>query len=563
MRFFNKKKWNTEVAPDEIFLDSKNLPEFNKQQMEGRLEKPISKNTLLITGLFFIFIISIFLFKITRLQITNGQDYFNLAENNSLDKELIFADRGIIYDRNHVALAWNTIENTEKNKKSFLHRSYIESGGFGHVLGYVGYPTKDQAGFYWQKEFIGKDGIEKVYNSRLNGKNGLKIFETDAMGEIQSENIIVPPVHGESLVLTIDSRVQTKLYEYLKSFAEKYKFIGGTSAIMDLKNGDIIALTNYPEYDSEILSSGNDQEMIKQYLVNKQTPFLNRAVQGLYTPGSILKPIVALGALNENIIDPLKKILSIGYINIPNKYFPDKPTRFNDWKAHGWIDMKQAIAQSSDVYFYEIGGGFEDQKGLGISNIEKYSKMFGINSPTGIDLPGEKFGVVPTPNWKHVNFPNDDWRIGDTYNTAIGQYGFQVTPIEVLRVAAALGDDGLLIKPHMIVGDDNISNIQKINIPKDYFDVVHEGMRKAVTEGTASRLNLPFVKVSAKTGTAQVGYQKQFVNSWVIGFFPSDEPRYAFMTMVENGPSTNAVSVSLIMNQLLTWMNGNAPEYFN
>ena len=154
-----------------------------------------------------------------------------------------------------------------------------------------------------------------------------------------------------------------------------------------------------------------------------------------------------MGALTEGVIDPYKKILSTGSISIPNPYFPDQKTVFKDWKAHGWTDMREAIAVSSDVYFYEIGGGFESQKGLGIVNIEKYAQLFGIGQKTGIDLPDEKGGIIPGPEWKIKNFKGEPWRIGDTYNTVIGQYGFQVTPLEMVRAISAIANYGTLVTP--------------------------------------------------------------------------------------------------------------------
>jgi penicillin-binding protein 2 len=225
--------------------------------------------------------------------------------------------------------------------------------------------------------------------------------------------------------------------------------------------------------------------------------------------------------------------------------------------------MVQAIAVSCDVYFYEIGGGYQNQKGLGIANIEKYSKLFGFGDPTGIDLPSEKEGIIPSPEWKIANFKGDPWRIGDTYHTAIGQYGFQVTPMEMARAVGAIANSGKLLTPHLILGDTvKEKQITVLDLKKDYFNIVQEGMRQAVSTGTAVSLNVPYVEVAAKTGTAQLGVAKNKVNSWVIGFFPYKNPKYAFAIMMEAGPSTNGVGASSIMRQLLDWMSTNTPEYF-
>jgi penicillin-binding protein 2 len=547
------------IEPDEIFLDSENLQNFNRQQFEGRIEKPISKRNIIFLGFSFLFCILIFSLRAGYLQIQKGEANFNRSENNTLEKQLIFAERGIIYDRNKVELAWN---NKSDEEGSFPIREYI-SPGFSHLLGYVSYPMQDKSGNYWQKELIGKDGIEKQYASRLQGINGTKIVEMDARKIIHSENTINIPKRGEDMVTTIDSKIQKELYSLIKTLSDNNSFKGGAGMIMDVRTGEIISSTSYPEYDSKILSLGKDVPTINGYLTDTRKVFMDKNISGLYVPGSIVKPFVALGALNENIISPLKQILSTGSISIPNPYFPDKPTIFKDWKAHGWVDMREALAVSSDVYFYEIGGGFQDQKGLGIANIEKYVQLFGIGEKTGVDLPDEVGGTIPSPEWKIKNFKGDAWRVGDTYHTAIGQYGFQVTPIQMIRGISAIANDGKLVTPHIILGDIEKENQTKnVDINKQYFDIVHEGMRQSVTSGTTVALNVPFVQIAAKSGTAQLGLNKNRVNSWVTGFFPYNDPKYAFIVLMESGPSTGSVGATYIMSQLVYWMSANTPDYF-
>ena len=571
-RIFKKnklKKSTNFVAPDEIFLDSTNLQNFDLQQFEGRIEKPISKRTIIFVGLFFIVVIISFTVRLGYLQIQKGEAYYTRSQNNTLNKQIIFADRGIIYDRNKKELAWN--KKIEDNPAAtspigtvFPIRSYL-SGGFSHLLGYISYPAQDKSGNYWQPEFVGKNGLEKEYGDKLKGTNGSKIIETDALGKIKSENIVNAPKRGEDLTTTVDSRIQKELFSLIKSSSERNNsFTGGSGAIMNIQNGEVLTLTSYPEYDSEVLSLGKDSKTINSYSTDKRKVFLDRAISGLYTPGSIVKPFLALGALAEGIIDPYKKILSTGSISIPNPYFPDQNTVFKDWKAHGWTDMRQSIAVSSDVYFYTIGGGFGGQKGLGIVNIEKYSRLFGIGEMTGIDLPNEKDGTIPNPEWKIKNFAGDPWRIGDTYHTAIGQYGFQVTPVQMVKATAAIANNGSLVTPHILLNDTTkiLTTTKKIDVKSDDFTVVREGMREAVTDGTAVSLNVPYVKIGAKTGTAQIGLLKNKVNSWVIGFFPYDNPKYAFTLMMEAGPSTGSVSAASVMRGLVDWMSINTPEYF-
>ena len=561
-RIFKKQKIknaNTFVEPDEIFLDSKNLQNFNRQQFEGRIEKPIPKRTITFLGIFFFLCAIIFSTRLGYLQIKKGEAYFQRSENNTLEKQIIFADRGIIYDRNKKELVWNK-KTGEENM--FATRSYL-SPGFSHLLGYVSYPMQDKSGNYWQSELIGKDGLEKQYNSKIKGENGSKIVETDVHGEIHSENIVNAPKRGQDLITTIDSRIQGKLFTFIKNLSESNSFKGGAGVLMDVQKGEIIASANFPEYNSEILSQGKDTQTIKSYLSDKRNVFIDKTLSGLYTPGSIVKPFLALGALNEGVIDPYKKILSTGSISIPNPYFPDQKTVFKDWKVNGWVDMRQALAVSCDVYFYEIGGGYQDQKGLGILNIEKYAKLFGIGEKTGVDLPDEIEGTIPSPEWKAKKFAGDAWRIGDTYHTAIGQYGFQVTPLQMVRAVAAIANYGKLVTPHFLLNDTaNETKTTTIDLKKEYFDVVHEGMRQSVLVGTSSAINVPYVQVASKTGTAQLGVAKNRVNSWIMGFFPYQNPKYAFIILMESGPSTNGVGASSIMRQLLDWMSVNTPEYF-
>ena len=564
MKFhINHKYIKRDIAPDEIFLDSKNLPDFNTQQFEGRLEKAIPKRSIFFLGTFFIFCASIFIYQLSNLQIFKGEAYFKKSENNMLMKQPIFADRGLIYDRNDVLLSWNSWNKDDLNKFDSPTRTYISDPGFGLLLGYLTSPAKDSSGRYWQDEFIGKDGVEKSFNEKLTGKNGVRITETDVKGVIQSENIVTLPVAGENIKLSIDSRIQKKMYESIVAMANSASFSGGAGVLMDIKTGEIMAMTSYPEYDSNVLSKGDDKSTINNYFSDKRKVFLNRAVSGLYTPGSIVKPFLGYGALAEGVITPSKQILSNGSISIPNPYFPEKKSIFKDHGSFGYVDMRKAIAISSDVYFYEIGGGFESQKGLGIANIDKYAKLFGIADKTGVDVGSEKSGIIPTPEWKSKTFKGDAWRVGDTYNTSIGQYGFQVTPLSVTRAMAGIASFGIIPTPHIRFNDKDFeSKVVDIRADKDSMKVIQEGMRMAVTEGTATALNLQSVKVAAKSGTAQVGLGNTNTNSWIVGFFPYENPKYSFAILMERGPKTASGNATRVMSEVVDYMSIYTPEYF-
>jgi len=516
------------IDPDEVFIDSKNLPSFDNQQFEGRLERPIAKRAVNITSVIFILVSIIFLWRIGELQIRKGEALALRSNANKLRQITIFPERGIIYDRQGEKLAWND-----------NGRTYIEPG-FGHLLGFVGLPSaKDlETNKYHPQEFVGRTGVEKIFNDILCGQKGVRIEEIDVDGKILSDHLLKQPESGQSIHLSIDSRLQKILYESVRDLAESRDFVGAAAVIMDVKTGEVIALTNYPEYDPNILSHGEEVEKISEFINNPANPFLNRAVAGLYTPGSIVKPFIAVGALTEGVINPQKEIISTGTLTLPNPYFPDKPSIFLDWRAHGPVDMRQAIAVSSNIYFYQIGGGYGSQKGIGISNIEKYTKLFGLSLPTGIELGGETKGVIPNPDWKAENFNGDPWRIGDTYNTSIGQYGFMVTPLQMVRATAILANGGQLVTPTIIKKNDIADQEhQTLSLPIENLAVAREGMRQAVTQGSSQMLNSSNYKVAAKTGTAQVGLSKEFLNSWIIGFFPYDNPRYAYAIVMERGPA--------------------------
>lgn len=557
MIFVNKKKYKSpEIYLDEIFLDSKNIPKFDTYQLEGRLEIPISKSSFAFLSIFFGLVLFILTGKIFYLQAIGGSEFAERAEKNSFKQEILFPARGNILDRNGIKLAWG-----EEGR-----RRYLLEQGLAHLLGYVGKPSQEDlknSSVVTSEMIIGKNGIEKEYEEFLRGHAGMKLVERDSKGEIISESVQDLPQPSDDLILSIDSRIQSQMFKAIQSTAQDRGFHGGAGVILDVKTGEVISLASWPEYNSQIMSDGQPAEEIQNFFQDANKPFMNRAISGLYTPGSVLKPIVALAALTEKIITPEKQIFSAGYISIPNPYSPGKPTIFKDWKAHGWVDMKRAITVSSDVYFYAIGGGYEDQKGLGIFKIREYAKKFGIDSKTGIDLAGEKQGIIPSPELKVQKNPNDpDWRIGDSYNASIGQGDFNVTPIEMAVYAAALATDGKVVRPHFMANDANDRVAGEIGIPKENFQIVKEGMRACVTEGTAMSLSIPEVKIAGKTGTAELGAAKKYVNSWVIGFFPYENPKYAFAVVMEKGPVANLVGSPYVMRQVLDWMRFNAPEYF-
>jgi penicillin-binding protein 2 len=562
MFFFCKKrgriKTRREIDPDEILIDAENLPGFDTYQFEARIEKPITRKNIFVVGFIFLLIGISFISRIWFLQIFDGKNNVAKSESNRLRQSVIFADRGVIYDVKNNPLVWNE---PGENHRDVSRRHYIDLPGFSNLLGYVTYPKKDNAGFYFEEETSGVEGIEYIYNEMLSGENGSEIVETDALDKIVDTSTIRKPKHGKDLHLTIDRDVQAKLREGMVQIINERDFRGGGGVIMDVMTGDILAMVSLPEYDSNVLSDGEDHEKIESYVKNPQNPFLNRVTKGEYTPGSIVKPFIALAALSENIINPLKEIFSAGKMYVPNPYDPDNPSSFSDWKAHGAVDMRKAIAVSSNIYFYQVGGGFEDQKGLGISNINKYLSMFGFGESIKTKEFDTPSGIIPNPEWKKKIF-NDDWRLGDTYFTSIGQYGFVVNPLQMVTSVSAIANEGIVIEPRLVSDTTGSVNIRRqISLEHEDYKVVKEGMRQGVTSETVKGLYYPDLEIAGKTGTAELGESKQRVNSWVTGFFPYKNPRYAFVIVLEQGLVKNQVGAVYAAKIFFDWLKVEKPEY--
>lgn len=552
--FLKRRSRYQVIEPDEILIDAQNLPDFDTARLEGKIERPIAPKTFrnfvaILACCATLLFVQLFSLEVIRYPALAGR-----AEANTLARTTIVAERGLITDRNGAPLA----KNGPASDAASTTREYPLGAAAANLIGYVSYPKRDQNGYWYQESMQGVVGIEASDDAELAGKNGSKIEETDATQKPVSGSIVSDPRAGADIHLSIDAPLQKELHDAIANRSETSGWRGGTGAVMDVKTGELLAIVSYPSFDPAVMSSGEPKEEVQRFLSDPRSPFLDRAVSGLYTPGSVVKPFVASAALEEHVITPEKQILSTGSISVPNPYDPAHPSVFKDWRANGWVDVRHAIAVSSDVYFYEVGGGFQGQQGLGISAIEKYMRDFGFGAPTGIAIPGEESGVIPDPEWKANNFDGERWFLGDTYHTAIGQYGFQVTLMQLLRGVASIANGGSLVTPVIEAGTHGVAT--PVPVSGANLEIAREGMRLCVTDGICQALANPSVHAAGKTGTAQVGVSNEYTNSLVEGFFPYENPRYAFVIIMERAKSGTGQGAPAVMGQVLRWIVANKPD---
>jgi len=372
---------------------------------------------------------------------------------------------------------------------------------------------------------------------------------------------------GKSLVLWLDSELQKKIEEELK---KKLKEVGAEVAAavaLDPKTGGILALVSLPGFDNNLFSKGMSEEEWEQIDNDPLKPLFNQVISGGYPTGSAIKPLIASAALEEEIISPQKKINCQGQIEVEHKYEPEITYIYRDWKTHGWTDMRKAIAESCNVYFYHLGGGYGDQEGLGPTRIKNYLELFGWGSKTGIDLPQEAEGFLPDPSWKKEEL-GEIWYDGDTYNLSIGQGYIRVTPLQMAASFVPITNGGKLFQPQVakeiIDSDKNLIKeiepeiIREGFIKSENLEVVRQGMRQAVTNGTATGwLDQLGVQTAAKTGSAQTGKKdpkdkKDYLDNWITVFAPYEDPQIVLTIMI-NDVKDGQVVTPPVAKAILEW----------
>ena len=436
------------------------------------------------------------------------------------------------------------------------HRDYVDSAIFAHLMGYEGKIKPEELKEhpeYLLTDSIGKQGIEKSYEEVLRGKHGYQQAEVDALGHVKRELGIINPIAGNDLVLNIDADLQKKIYDSLETTLVKAGANKAAAIAIDPRNGAVRAVVSLPSFDNNLFAQGISQDEYQKLATDEGKPLFNRALSGEYPPGSTIKPVLASAALSEGTIDPEREIESRGGIQVGNFFF-------GDWKAHGFTDLRRAIAVSSDVYFYSIGGGYGGVTGLGIERMKKYENLFGYGELTGIDFPSEGNGFIPSPDWKKEKI-GERWYIGDDYNSSIGQGYITATPLQILNSIATIANGGTLYAPRIgssiKAGDEKITTIESQIIRQDFIrpdilQVVREGMRETVTDGTAQSLKDLPVEVAGKTGTAQFGADHK-THGWFVSFAPYNKPELALIVLVEGQGTEETYNAVPVTKEVYQW----------
>ncbi len=448
-------------------------------------------------------------------------------------------------------------------------REYVMGPVFSQILGYTARINKDEysnSSGYAISDYIGKTGLEKYYESYLRGVPGQsKVASSTPIqaGSAIADQSTVASQPGNNLVLNIDAELQKRLYNDLGDNLKKLGGKRGAAVAMDPRTGAVLAMVSYPSYDDNLFSGGISQADYVKIATDPSQPLFNRAISAKYPTGSTIKPFEASAALQEKIISPTKQINDPGYILIHSQYDPSVTYRFGGVKPHGMVDMRKAIAVSSNIYFYTVGGGYGDQQGLGPARIKKYLSLFGWDQKTGVDLPGEFAGFIPDPAWKKAT-KGQSWYDGDTYNLSIGQSDLETTPLQVASAYCAIANGGTLYKPQIvnkIVSGDSTKTIQQFMpqvIRSGFIDpanlqIVREGMRDGVTQdyGLSRSLSSLPVTSAAKTGTAEIGKANYF-NVWSSVFAPYENPEIVLVITAEDVNGLGAVTLP-VAKDVLQW----------
>jgi penicillin-binding protein 2 len=568
--------------------------------------------------------------RLWHLQILEGPYYRDLSENNRTRQVLLEPARGLIYDRNGILLANNvssfsvyvTLEDVQdrevliqqlsellgldpalvrkklaikgskllprkiKDRMTLRDATLVESrrldmpgvmiqvesqrnypGGLiaSHLLGYVGEISADQLekpefDDLHQGSIVGQYGIEKSYDQHMRGTAGQKNVEVDALGHEKKSSVVEKPQAGNDLYLTIDARLQ-KLAEDLLGEEQ------GAIVALDPNNGDILAMASRPAFDPNVLSRELTAKQWVEIVQDEGRPLNNRASQGQYPPGSTFKIPMAVAALETKTMSPSSTVHCTGGYQFGRRLY-------RDWKAggHGYVDLHEALVHSCDVYFYSIG------QRMGIDVMAEFGKDFGLGRPTGVELPSERSGIMPTPAWKQ-KVKRESWLPGETISAAIGQGFVTVTPLQMASMMATVANDGVNYRPRLVraVMDRSTGNLQelpavprgKVNAKPETFRIIKSALADVITKGTATRAKSSIVTIGGKTGTAQVAalrtgpeesIPKRFRDhAWFVAFAPVESPKIAVAVLAEHMGHGGAAAAPLAKEVIEAYMNLTTP----
>lgn len=550
-------------------------------------------------------IVAILGFRVWQLQIHEGAHYRGLSEDNRTRTVIREPARGLIYDRHGVLLANNvpsfslyvTLEDV-KDPEALMHRlvnliglneelvrkkfssrrgrlvpkkikdrltlrqaalieshrldlpgvmiqaesqrNYTQGTTGSHLIGYVGEVSSEQLDTPEFSELhlgsiVGQYGVEATFDRFLRGRAGERVIEADAHGNEKRIVRIHKPKAGDDLYLTIDIRLQNLAEELL---GEEF----GAILALDPRNGELLALASSPAFDPNVLSRELTPSQWEEIVNDDGHPLTNRATQGLYPPGSTLKIVMAAAALETETVDLTSEVGCSGG-------FPFGGRVYRDWRkdGHGSVNIHRAIVESCDVFFYTVG------QRMGIDTMAGYMSLFGLGRKTGVELPSERTGIVPSTTWKR-KARGEIWLPGETISAAIGQGYVTVTPIQMLQVTAAVANDGIYYRPHLVraLMDRGTRRLQefpvvaqgRLKISGDTLRLLKDAMEDVVTDGTARRARSSLITIAGKTGTAQIVAlrdeeeeeipKKLRDHAWFLSYAPARDPRISVVVLVEH-----------------------------
>ncbi len=441
-------------------------------------------------------------------------------------------------------------------------RNYVYKELMSHVLGYLGEISKSKLkslnnSSYSQGDFVGKNGLENVFESTLKGEKGNKEVEADVSGRELKTLRKLPSGSGNNLVLTLDVKVQQELEKAMVSTPEK--IMNGSVVVMKVQTGEILAIASKPSFNPNEFAAGITPENWKKLINDEMHPLQNRSIHSQYPPGSVYKVAVAYAALEEGVVTPETTIYCPGHFKLGRG-------RYRCWKkqGHGAVNLHDALVQSCDVYFYTVGHR------MGIDTLARYAKKLGLGVPTGLGLSREKSGLVPSTQWKLKN-RKQPWLLGETISASIGQGYNLVTPLQQANMMAAVANGGMLLKPYLVKrieepGGKTIKEFfpqirGKITGNPENMEIIRNALRDVVngTRGTGKKSRLKNVVVSGKTGTVQVVRMKSNEelekeeeipykyrdHAWFVAFAPYEKPEIAVAVLVEHGGHGGATAAPI------------------